>query len=98
MGVVYGREICARTAGASIARLAACQCQGRAVQSLGSDGCLPCPRLLQAFATYLLIAWLTTNIIFAQVVSIVSNLSWEVSRGPLHPAAALWDSCGDLWA
>lgn len=32
---------------------------------------------LQAFSTYLLIAWLTTNIIFAQVVSIVSNLSWE---------------------
>ncbi|GAB4813424.1 hypothetical protein N2152v2_000470 [Parachlorella kessleri] len=32
---------------------------------------------LKAFATYLLIAWLTSNIIFAQVVNIVSDLSWE---------------------
>jgi len=32
---------------------------------------------LKAFATYLLIAWLTTNIIFVQVVNILSNLSWE---------------------
>ena len=38
----------------------------------------PLPTRPQAFATYLLIAWLTTNIIFAQVVSIVSDLSWEV--------------------
>ena len=36
---------------------------------------------LKAFATYLLIAWLTSNIIFAQVVSIVSDLSWEVRTG-----------------
>lgn len=33
---------------------------------------------LKAFATYLLISWLTTNIIFVQVVNILSNLSWEV--------------------
>ncbi|KAI3424139.1 hypothetical protein D9Q98_009499 [Chlorella vulgaris] len=33
---------------------------------------------LKAFATYLLIAWLTSNIIFAQVVSIVSALEWQV--------------------
>lgn len=33
---------------------------------------------VQAFATYLLIAWLTSNIIFAQVVSIVSALEWQV--------------------
>eukprot|EP00887_Chlorella_sp_A99_P006915 scaffold2.g6915.t1 len=32
---------------------------------------------LKAFATYLLIAWLTTNIIFVQIVTIVSNLTWE---------------------
>jgi hypothetical protein len=37
---------------------------------------------LKAFATYLLIAWLTTNIIFAQVVSIVSALSWTVRCRP----------------
>ncbi len=43
-------------------------------------GCLfvPLPYYFQAFATYLLIAWLTSNIIFAQVVNIVSDLSWEV--------------------
>lgn len=35
---------------------------------------------LQAFATYLLIAWLTTNIIFAQIVNILSALEWEVRR------------------
>ncbi|PSC74218.1 chitin [Micractinium conductrix] len=33
---------------------------------------------LKAFATYLLISWLTTNIIFAQVVNIVSALEWQV--------------------
>lgn len=35
---------------------------------------------LKAFATYLLIAWLTSNIIFAQVVNIVSALEWEVGN------------------
>lgn len=34
----------------------------------------------QSFATYLLIAWLTSNIIFAKVVSIVCALEWEVRR------------------
>lgn len=34
----------------------------------------------QSFATYLLIAWLTSNIIFAQIVNIVSALEWEVRR------------------
>ncbi|KAL4424314.1 hypothetical protein ABPG75_001615 [Micractinium tetrahymenae] len=33
---------------------------------------------LKSFATYLLIAWLTSNIIFAKIVSIVSSLEWEV--------------------
>jgi hypothetical protein len=36
---------------------------------------------LKAFATYLLIAWLTSNIIFAQIVNIVSALEWEVGGG-----------------
>lgn len=36
------------------------------------------PPPLQAFATYLLIAWLTSNIIFAQIVNILSALEWEV--------------------
>lgn len=40
--------------------------------------CPPFPGHLQSFATYLLIAWLTSNIIFAKIVSIVCALEWEV--------------------
>lgn len=44
------------------------------------------PPVPQAFATYLLISWLTTNIIFAQVVNIVSALEWQVGGIPLRAA------------
>lgn len=37
----------------------------------------------QSFATYLLIAWLTSNIIFAKFVSIICALEWEVSCPPV---------------
>lgn len=45
------------------------------------------PAPAQAFATYLLIAWLTTNIIFAQIVNILSALEWEV--GPAGQAGCM---------
>ena len=42
------------------------------------------PASPQAFATYLLIAWLTSNIIFAQIVNILSALEWEVRTISQH--------------
>lgn len=33
---------------------------------------------LKAFATYLLLAWLLTNILFFTVVNMITNISWEV--------------------
>ena len=67
-------------------------------QSAPSDAAYPlCARPLpapQAFSTYLLIAWLTSNIVFAQIVNIVSSLSWQVRW-----AIGWWGSGGVLtWA
>lgn len=33
---------------------------------------------LKAFATYLLLAWLLTNVLFFVVVNMITNISWEV--------------------
>ena len=45
---------------------------------------------LKSFATYLLIAWLTTNIIFVQIVNILSALSWEVREGCAYRSEGGW--------
>ena len=36
-----------------------------------------CPASCQAFSSYLLIAWVSTNVIFVAAATILSNSTWE---------------------
>lgn len=44
---------------------------------------------MQAFSSYLLIAWVSTNVIFVAAVTMFSNTSWEVSAGHRAPGLSL---------